>query len=131
MATTWPAPLSWAKTALTLKVIARWMKAAQLHTTDEGFAKAEQMLGVADLFNPQDPHHQRSQGQGAVRQGCELHRARREAVIVMSSTGNAGSLLEDGQHQAIEAKRPCPSNRKHRLASITYQNFPALSPLGW
>ena len=23
--------------------------------TDEGFAKAEQMLGVADLFNPQDP----------------------------------------------------------------------------
>ena len=25
--------------------------------TDEGFAKAEQMLGVQDLFDPQDPGH--------------------------------------------------------------------------
>ena len=48
--------------------------------TDEGFAKAEQMLGVQDLFDPQRPlgplHHQCPQGQGAVRQGCELHRSR-------------------------------------------------------
>ena len=32
-----------------------WMKSSVAALTDEGFAKAEQMLGVADLFNPQDP----------------------------------------------------------------------------
>ena len=34
------------------------------------------MLGVADLFQPVPTHHQRAQGQRAVREGRELHRPR-------------------------------------------------------
>ena len=47
--------------------------------TDEGFAKAEQMLGVADFLIHRilGLHHQCSEGEGAVCEGRELHRSRR------------------------------------------------------
>ncbi|GIS14079.1 MAG: hypothetical protein CM15mP116_06620 [Synechococcus sp.] len=103
--------------------------------TDEGFAKAEQMLGVADLFNPQDPWaHYITNALKAkelfvkdvnyiVRDG--------EAVIVDEFTGRVmpGRRWSDGQHQAIEAKEALPIQPETQtLASITYQNFFLLYP---
>ena len=103
--------------------------------TDEGFAKAEQMLGVQDLFNPQDPWaHYITNALKAkelfvkdvnyiVRDG--------EAVIVDEFTGRVmpGRRWSDGQHQAIEAKEALPIQAETQtLASITYQNFFLLYP---
>ena len=103
--------------------------------TDEGFAKAEQMLGVQDLFDPQDPWaHYITNALKAkelfvkdvnyiVRDG--------EAVIVDEFTGRVmpGRRWSDGQHQAIEAKEALQIQAETQtLASITYQNFFLLYP---
>ena len=103
--------------------------------TDEGFAKAEQMLGVQDLFDPQDPWaHFITNALKAkelfvkdvnyiVRDG--------EAVIVDEFTGRVmpGRRWSDGQHQAIEAKEALQIQAETQtLASITYQNFFLLYP---
>ena len=103
--------------------------------TDEGFAKAEQMLGVQDLFDPQDPWaHYITNALKAkelfvkdvnyiVRDG--------EAVIVDEFTGRVmpGRRWSDGQHQAIEAKEVLQiQSETQTLASITYQNFFLLYP---
>ena len=103
--------------------------------TDEGFAKAEQMLGVQDLYNPQDPWaHYITNALKAkelfikdvnyiVRDG--------EAVIVDEFTGRVmpGRRWSDGQHQAIEAKEELSIQPETQtLASITYQNFFLLYP---
>ena len=103
--------------------------------TDEGFAKAEQMLGVQDLFDPQDPWaHYITNALKAkelfvkdvnyiVRDG--------EAVIVDEFTGRVmpGRRWSDGQHQAIEAKESLQIQAETQtLASITYQNFFLLYP---
>ena len=103
--------------------------------TDEGFAKAEKLLGVADLFDPQDPWaHYITNALKAkelfirdvnyiVRDG--------EAVIVDEFTGRVmpGRRWSDGQHQAIEAKEDLQIQAETQtLASITYQNFFLLYP---
>ncbi|WP_115024866.1 preprotein translocase subunit SecA [Synechococcus sp. UW69] len=103
--------------------------------TDEGFAKAEQMLGVQDLFDPQDPWaHYITNALKAkelfvkdvnyiVRDG--------EAVIVDEFTGRVmpGRRWSDGQHQAIESKESLQIQAETQtLASITYQNFFLLYP---
>ncbi|CAK22567.1 Preprotein translocase SecA subunit [Synechococcus sp. WH 7803] len=103
--------------------------------TDEGFAKAEQMIGVADLYDPQDPWaHYITNALKAkdlftrdvnyiVRDG--------EAVIVDEFTGRVmpGRRWSDGQHQAIEAKEALAIQPETQtLASITYQNFFLLYP---
>ena len=103
--------------------------------TDEGFAKAEQMLGVLDLFDPRDPWaHYITNALKAkelfvkdvnyiVRDG--------EAVIVDEFTGRVmpGRRWSDGQHQAIEAKEALQIQAETQtLASITYQNFFLLYP---
>ena len=93
------------------------------------------MLGVTDLFNPQDPWaHYITNALKAkelfvkdvnyiVRDG--------EAVIVDEFTGRVmpGRRWSDGQHQAIEAKEALPVQPETQtLASITYQNFFLLYP---
>jgi preprotein translocase subunit SecA len=103
--------------------------------TDEGFAKAEQLLGVSDLYDPQDPWaHYITNALKAkelfirdvnyiVRDG--------EAVIVDEFTGRVmpGRRWSDGQHQAIEAKESLAVQPETQtLASITYQNFFLLYP---
>ena len=90
--------------------------------TDEGFAKAEQMLDVQDLFDPQDPWaHYITNALKAkelfvkdvnyiVRDG--------EAVIVDEFTGRVmpGRRWSDGQHQAIEAKEALQIQATQTLA---------------
>ena len=103
--------------------------------TDEGFAKAEQILKVSDLYDPRDPWaHYITNALKAkelfvrdvnyiVREG--------EAVIVDEFTGRVmpGRRWSDGQHQAIEAKEKLEVQPETQtLASITYQNFFLLYP---
>jgi preprotein translocase subunit SecA len=103
--------------------------------TDEGFTKAEQMLGVSDLFDPADPWaHYISNALKAkelfVKDVNYIVRGG-EAVIVDEFTGRVmpGRRWSDGQHQAIEAKEGLPIQPETQtLASITYQNFFLLYP---
>ena len=95
------------------------------------------MLGVSDLYNPQDPWaHYITNALKAkelfvkdvnyiVRDG--------EAVIVDEFTGRVmpGRRWSDGQHQAIEAKEALPIQPETRLASIAPEFLSAVSTLGW
>ncbi len=103
--------------------------------TDEGYAKAEQLLGVSDLFDPQDPwaHYINNALKAKelfIRDVNYIVRSQ-EAVIVDEFTGRVmpGRRWSDGQHQAIEAKEALPIQPETQtLASITYQNFFLLYP---
>jgi preprotein translocase subunit SecA len=103
--------------------------------TDEGFAKAEQLLGVKDLFDPQDPwaHYINNALKAKelfIRDVNYIVRGE-DAVIVDEFTGRVmpGRRWSDGQHQAIEAKESLPIQPETQtLASITYQNFFLLYP---
>ena len=103
--------------------------------TDDGFAKAEKLLGVSDLYDPQDPWaHYITNALKAkelfVRDVNYIVRDG-EAVIVDEFTGRVmpGRRWSDGQHQAIEAKESLPIQPETQtLASITYQNFFLLYP---
>ncbi|MFN9695425.1 MAG: preprotein translocase subunit SecA, partial [Synechococcaceae cyanobacterium] len=103
--------------------------------TDEGYAKAEQLLQVQDLFNPENPW---AHFIGNAIKAKELfikdvnYIVRGEdAVIVDEFTGRVmpGRRWSDGLHQAIEAKEGLPIQPETQtLASITYQNFFLLYP---
>ncbi|MEN9766515.1 MAG: preprotein translocase subunit SecA [Cyanobacteriota bacterium] len=103
--------------------------------TDEGYAKAEQLLGVSDLFDPQDPwaHYINNALKAKEMFIKDVNYIVRgtDAVIVDEFTGRVmpGRRWSDGQHQAIEAKEGLPIQPETQtLASITYQNFFLLYP---
>jgi len=103
--------------------------------TDEGFAKAEAILGVQDLFDPQDPwaHYITNALKAKELFVKDVNYIVRddEAVIVDEFTGRVmpGRRWSDGQHQAIEAKENLQIQPETQtLASITYQNFFLLYP---
>ncbi len=103
--------------------------------TDEGFAKAEKFLGVADLYDPSDPwaHYITNALKAKELFIKDVNYIVRdfEAVIVDEFTGRVmpGRRWSDGQHQAIEAKEDIPIQAETQtLASITYQNFFLLYP---
>jgi preprotein translocase subunit SecA len=98
--------------------------------TDEGYAKAEQLLGVSDLFDPADPwaHYINNALKAKELFTRDVNYIVRggDAVIVDEFTGRVmpGRRWSDGQHQAIEAKEGLPIQPETQtLASITYQNF--------
>ncbi|MGK7889102.1 MAG: preprotein translocase subunit SecA [Leptolyngbyaceae cyanobacterium] len=105
-------------------------KARNVLLADEGYVVAEQMLGVTDLFDPEDPwaHYVFNAIKAKelfikdvnyiVRDG--------EVVIVDEFTGRVmqGRRWSDGLHQAIEAKEFVDIQPETQtLATITYQNF--------
>ncbi|WP_413683490.1 preprotein translocase subunit SecA [Prochlorococcus sp. MIT 1011] len=103
--------------------------------TDEGFAKAEELLKVKDLFDPKDPwaHYVTNALKAKELFTKDVNYIVRdeEAVIVDEFTGRVmpGRRWSDGQHQAIEAKENLPIQPETQtLASITYQNFFLLYP---
>ncbi len=103
--------------------------------TDEGFAKAEQMIGVSDLYDPQDPwaHYITNalKAKDLFTRDVNYIVRNGEAVIVDEFTGRVmpGRRWSDGQHQAIEAKEELQIQPETQtLASITYQNFFLLYP---
>jgi len=103
--------------------------------TDEGYAKAEQQLGVTDLFNPEDPwaHFIGNALKAKEMFARDVNYIVRngDAVIVDEFTGRVmpGRRWSDGLHQAIEAKEQLEIQPETQtLASITYQNFFLLYP---
>ncbi|MDG0817278.1 preprotein translocase subunit SecA [Bdellovibrio sp. PAP01] len=99
--------------------------------TEEGNAKVEELLGVGNLYDPQNIellHH--------VYQGLKAHHLYRldveymikdgEIVIVDEFTGRLmpGRRWSDGLHQAIEAKENVEVKSENQtLATITFQNY--------
>ena len=98
--------------------------------TDEGYRRAEKLLGVNDLYDPGDPwaHYITNALKAKELFIKDVNYIVRdtEAVIVDEFTGRVmpGRRWSDGQHQAIEAKESLPIQPETQtLASITYQNF--------
>jgi preprotein translocase subunit SecA len=106
-------------------------KTKTVSLTDEGNAKVEELLGLSNLYDPQNIeilHH--------VYQGLKAHYLYRldveymikdgEIVIVDEFTGRLmqGRRWSDGLHQAIEAKEKVEVKSENQtLATITFQNY--------
>ncbi len=110
-------------------------KARNVLLSDEGFAEAERLLGVKDLYDPADPwaHYIFN----AIKAKELFIRDKNyivldnEVVIVDEFTGRVlqGRRWSDGLHQAIEAKERVEIQPETQtLATITYQNFFLLYP---
>ena len=99
--------------------------------TEEGVFRAEELLGVDNLYDPRNIeilHH--------VQQGLKAHALFKldvdyvvkdgEVIIVDEFTGRLmpGRRYSDGLHQALEAKEGVRiENENQTLASITFQNY--------
>jgi len=110
-------------------------KARNVLLTDEGFIKAEEMLGVKDLFDRDDPwaHYifNAIKAEELFTKDVNYIVREGEIVIVDEFTGRVmpGRRWSDGLHQAIEAKEHAEIQPETQtLASITYQNFFLLYP---
>ncbi|HLP90537.1 MAG TPA: preprotein translocase subunit SecA [Nostocaceae cyanobacterium] len=110
-------------------------KARNVLLTDEGFAEAEQLLGVTDLFNPEDPwaHFMFNaiKAKELFLKDVNYIVRNDEVVIVDEFTGRVlpGRRWSDGLHQAIEAKERVEIQPETQtLATITYQNLFLLYP---
>jgi preprotein translocase subunit SecA len=103
--------------------------------TDEGYAKAENLLGVSDLFDAADPwahfvNNALKAKELFIKDVNYIVRGE-DVVIVDEFTGRVmpGRRWSDGLHQAVEAKEALPIQPETQtLASITYQNFFLLYP---
>jgi preprotein translocase subunit SecA len=107
------------------------LKTKQPSLTDSGIKRAEQLLGVENLYDPTNIevlHH--------VTQGLRAYHSYErdvdyvvhggQIVIVDEFTGRLmpGRRWSNGLHQAIEAKEGVQVNRENQtLASITFQNY--------
>ena len=99
--------------------------------TEEGITKAEQLLGLGNLYESgkvQYVHHLEQ----SLKAHAIFHRDRDyvvrdgEVIIVDDFTGRlmVGRRYSDGLHQAIEAKEGVTVQRESRtLATITFQNY--------
>jgi len=103
--------------------------------TDEGFIEAEQLLGVKDLFDPQNPwaHYVFNAIKAKELFQPDVHYIVRqgEVVIVDEFTGRVlhARRWSDGLHQAVEAKEQVEIQPETQtLATITYQNLFLLYP---
>lgn len=124
-------------------------KARNVLMTDQGFERAEQLLGVTDLYNPEDPwaHYifNAVKAKELFKDEVSYIVRNGEVLIVDEFTGRVlpGRRWSDGLHQAIEAKEAMERKRKidqglendieiqnetQTLATITYQNFFLLYP---
>ncbi len=110
-------------------------KARNVLLTDEGFAKAEEVLGVTDLYDPNDPwaHYvfNAIKAKELFIKDVNYIVRNDEVTIVDEFTGRVmpGRRWSDGLHQAIEAKEDVDIQPETQtLATITYQNFFLLYP---
>ena len=107
-------------------------KTKDVHLTEQGIAKAEKILGIEDMFSPENMENGHMLRQ-ALRALEHYHRDQSyvlddagQIVIVDEFTGRlmAGRRFGEGLHQAIEAKEGVKIERENQtLATITYQNF--------
>ncbi|MNJ93423.1 preprotein translocase subunit SecA [compost metagenome] len=99
--------------------------------TDEGNAKVEELLGLGNLYDPQNIellHHvyQALKAHYLYRLDVEYMIKDGEIVIVDEFTGRLmpGRRWSDGLHQAIEAKEKVEVRSENQtLATITFQNY--------
>ncbi|HLO87095.1 MAG TPA: preprotein translocase subunit SecA [Nostocaceae cyanobacterium] len=110
-------------------------KARNVLLSDEGFAEAEQLLGVTDLFDPEDPWahfvFNAIKAKELFLKDKHYIVLNGEVVIVDEFTGRVlpGRRWSDGLHQAIEAKEHVDIQPETQtLATITYQNLFLLYP---
>jgi preprotein translocase subunit SecA len=107
-------------------------KTKDIHLTEQGIKKAEQLLGIDDIFSAKNMEigHMLRQ---ALRAKEHYHRDKQyviddngQVVIVDEFTGRLmpGRRFGEGLHQAIEAKEGVKIERENQtLATVTYQNF--------
>lgn len=107
-------------------------KTKDIHLTEQGIDKAEQALGVDDIFGTQNMEYGHMLRQAL--RAKEHYRLDQQyvrddhgqIVIVDEFTGRLmpGRRFGEGLHQAIEAKEGVKIERENQtLATITYQNF--------
>ncbi|NJK88277.1 MAG: preprotein translocase subunit SecA [Myxococcales bacterium] len=99
--------------------------------TDEGVDRVESMLGVGNLFSPENIEWSHHVSKGLSAHACYkrdvdylVHQG--EVLIIDEHTGRTmeGRRWSDGLHQAVEAKEGVPIQQESMtLATITYQNF--------
>ena len=110
-------------------------KARNVLLSDEGFAEAEKLLEVNDLYDPNDPwaHYifNAIKAKELFLKDVNYIVRNDEVVIVDEFTGRVlpGRRWSDGLHQAIEAKERVEIQPETQtLATITYQNLFLLYP---
>ena len=110
-------------------------KARNVLLSDEGFAEAENLLEVTDLFDPDDPWahfvFNAIKAKELFLKDVNYIVRNDEIVIVDEFTGRVlpGRRWSDGLHQAIEAKERVEIQPETQtLATITYQNMFLLYP---
>jgi preprotein translocase subunit SecA len=106
-------------------------KSHQASLTDDGVEKVEQLLGIRNLYDPENMEVLHGVNQG-LRAHALYHRdvdyliKDGKVVIVDEFTGRMmpGRRWSDGLHQAVEAKEGVKIERENQtLATITFQNF--------
>ena len=107
------------------------LKTKQPTLTEEGVAKAEKLLGVENLYDPNSIeylHHvtQALKAYTVFERDVDYVVKDGQIIIVDEFTGRLmpGRRWSDGLHQAVEAKERIQINRENQtLASITFQNY--------
>jgi preprotein translocase subunit SecA len=106
-------------------------KARTVNLTEEGVEKAEKLLAVGNLFEPQNMdwvHHiyQALKAHLLFKRDVDYMVKDDEVVIVDEFTGRLmpGRRYSDGLHQALEAKENVKIERENQtLATVTFQNY--------
>src|SRR5438270_1355585 len=106
-------------------------KHRQATLTEEGFAKCERLLGLANMSDPANidvMHHvyQALRAHTLYKKDVDYVVKDGEVIIVDEFTGRQmpGRRWSDGLHQAVEAKEGVRIERENQtLATITFQNY--------
>jgi preprotein translocase subunit SecA len=106
-------------------------KARTVSLTEEGVEKAEKLLAVGNLYEPQNMdwvHHtyQALKAHILFKRDVDYMVKDHEVVIVDEFTGRLmpGRRYSDGLHQALEAKENVKIERENQtLATVTFQNY--------
>lgn len=107
------------------------LRSKQPSLTEEGVARAEELLDVQNLYDPNNIetlHHvnQALRAHSTMERDVDYVVKEGEVLIVDEFTGRLmpGRRWSNGLHQAIEAKEGVPIRRENQtLASITFQNL--------
>ena len=106
-------------------------KAKSVALTDEGVAKVESLLGVENLYEPDQMEilhgvNQSLRAHALFKRDVDYLMKDGEVVIVDEFTGRMmpGRRWSDGLHQAVEAKEGVRIKQENQtLATITFQNY--------
>ncbi|MFN4244662.1 MAG: SEC-C metal-binding domain-containing protein [Brevinematia bacterium] len=109
-------------------------KEKNVYLTEEGMKKVEELTGIKNLFNANDPKslmlihciNQSLRAHNLFKRDVDYSVVSGEVIIIDEFTGRYmyGRRWSDGLHQAIEAKERVAIKQEFRtLATITFQNY--------